>query len=185
MPRWDDVKLDLALVGRRAPRVVDFPGAPHVKVAIRLLTEDETDHCKRRAHAVCQESKAFDVLDFYPRVLDREIIASAYLDADTIGDEKPKHFFPDQKFVAELDVGVVTQLAALYTEHARDADPLLYLDADGVREAREALGKELCSRVRLSGFDHDTLVTLCASLASDLLGTSPTPKSPTGSSSEH
>lgn len=161
-------------------RTLPFPGAKGVEVAVRLLTELEGDGARREAIRICENNKVKLALDpdYFERVLQREIIALAYYDTDTLEDKVPEPFFSSQEEVSELDGATVTQLFGFYEEHLQEADPLLYLDEDDAREVAEMLEKGQSSKEMLSMYDARTLLTLALSLAA-LLQKSHKPKSTT------
>ena len=178
MARFSDVQVTAAVRGARAPCTVVFPGREGVVVAVRLLTDQEIDDCRLRAFAALKkgaEKNGWDVAtltdvdpDLLARMQTREIIARAFLDSETIENEKPTTFFTSAEEVArEVDAPTVELLFTLYLEHQAFVAPLKGMNEEEVKGFAEALGKGQPASV-LAAFDRNTLVRLCTSLASAL-----------------
>ena len=178
MARFSDVQVTTVVRGARALRTVAFPGRVGLEVAVRLLTDQEIDDCRMRAFASLAKSAKkndWDVAtltdvdpDLLARIQTREILARAFYDSTTIGEEKPVPFFTSADEVGrEVDAPTVELLFTLYLEHQAFVAPLKSASDEEVKSLAEALGKAPPASV-LASFDRSTLVHLCTSLASAL-----------------
>lgn len=153
MASFSDERLRAIILGpKRAFRVIQFPGRPDVKVAVRALAEHEIDACRvegqRAFLSVCkarewtpERANQIDPL-MVARLVDRQIVWRSFFDFETITREKPDPFFPNDSDVAELDSVTMSDLLSAYVEHQEFVSPARTLVAEEVEALVEALGKE-------------------------------------------
>lgn len=189
--KFTDERLAAILRGRRAFRVIDFPGAPPeagVKIAVRVLTEAELDSCRLQSQVKLRsfcETRKWDpttVVDIDPglvsRYSEREIVWSAFYDPETIDKEQPDRFFQTVRDVESLDATSLTRLHEAYNEHQEWAAPLHRMTEEEVQGMIEQLGNAQSAPAELHRCERSTLVRFVISLASRLRSsTSPTSKS--------
>jgi hypothetical protein len=182
--KFTDETVHKILLGTRAFRVVDFPGRPEVKVAVRVLSEAELMHTRVQAQDDLRKlakrrhwSDLVAAVDLDPSLFDRfatrALVFWAFYDPDTIQEKEPKRFFMVPDEVESLDTTTVTQLCDAYAEHAALVTPLRQVTEDQVREIVEALGKAQIGPEVFSGFDRTSLQNLCTSMARVLRKTAP------------
>lgn len=154
MASFNDERLRAIILGpKKSFRVIQFPGRPDVRVAVRALAEHEIDACRvegqRAFLTVCkarewvpERANQIDPL-MVARLVDRQIIWRAFFDYETITRETPEPFFPNDSDVAELDSVTTSDLLSAYVEHQEYVSPARSLVAPEVDALVEALGKEL------------------------------------------
>lgn len=169
MATFDDARIAEILMGRRAVRVYPLPFAREIEVGVRLLSEQEIDEARLEAQRYVKKVNA-DVSvdgDFIERETRRQIVWRAFVDAA----DKERPFFASDALVRGLDAEMVTALFELYYEHQSWVSPLRNLDADGVKELADALGKASNAPALLLDCDSATLRSLCISMALALRST--------------
>lgn len=196
--KWNDPRLSALQLGRRAVRIVPFPGSfseegdEPLVVGVRVLLESEIDQCRldaiTYAHAKAKRLNLspVEMLSIDSEIVDREvqraIVFRAFVDADTLdksdGDGKkkdPAPFFSTLQAVRQLDAVMLLCLSTLYLEHVDYVNPYRNLGEAEVEELADALSKGLPTKASWERFDSDSLRRLLRSLVSQL------GKSPTGS----
>lgn len=182
-----DDRIRAMLLGRRAFRVIQFPGAPEIKVAVRLLSESEIDACRVAGQSMflasCEKRKwspekaiQIDPL-MHTRYVDRQIVWRAFFDPDTISAKTPEPFFPSETDVAELDSVMTSDLLAAYVEHQDLVTPGRTLGAEEVDALIDAMGKGP-PEVVFRSFARSTLESFTLTMAKRL-STSQTGRSST------
>lgn len=180
MAGFDDARIRLMILGaKRAFRVVDFPGAHEIKIAVRLLTEREIDACRvegqRQFLSICsargwspEKAVVIDPL-MHTRLVDRQIVWRAFYDADSIGDpDKARPFFASENDVAELDATTTADLFQAYIEHQDLVTPARHMGEEEVKALVDALGKGHTPGVVLRSFERSTLESFALSMAKRL-----------------
>lgn len=159
-----------------------MPGAPGVKVGIRMLTDTEMDGCRLRAQEFVLKKKCELVIDpqFFDRAIHREVVAMALCDVDKT--DEPFYSSPEQ--VAQDDASVVEACWELCVNHQVAMDPYRHCSPEEVEELVELLGKagsdEAQGQVLSSLFEPSTRSSFVISMAKRLREMSATPKSSTG-----
>lgn len=178
MPKYSDTDVTEALAGRKAVRVYPFPSAEHIKVGVRMLSDDEMDGVRLEAQEYVKKKKCELVIDpeFFDRALHREVIARAFVDAE----QQDEPFFSSMREVRELDPALVVACFELYTRHQIAMDPFAHCTREDVEELVDLLGKSPESEELSRLFDAPTLWSFVRSLALRLRETQQTPKSATG-----
>lgn len=185
MTRFNDDRIQKMIAGAAAADVYPFPGteddATPVRIAVRVLTEAEIDEVRLGAQRDLREAaklRGWDAStladidpDLFHRLVERHTIFRAFLDADTVDDAEPARFFEKPADVEKLHSSTTTRLMGLYIEHQEQVSPLRELDAEGVRQLVEALGKAQRPEVFLGSFAPATLRRCVISMASLLRGT--------------
>jgi len=192
--KFTDERVSAVLQGPRRFRIIDFPGHEELKVAVRCLTEAELDGAdveaqyqlrqKAKSRGWSPESYVMVDSDMLARLTQREAVARAFFDAETVGDEQPEPFFSSASELEGLDCVTFTKLYDAYLEHQAFVSPLHALDDDeDVKELVEGLKKARTPEVYLGGYEHSmlrrSLIFLVCEARSE---TSPTNKSSTGPS---
>jgi hypothetical protein len=104
--------------------------------------------------------------DLYQRELEQQLIFRAYLDADTLGDKRPAHFFAEPAQVGELDTVTQGRAMALFLEHQASRNPVLRLAPEEVERVVAALGKSDAPSAWLGVYDAATLRRCVLTMAS-------------------
>jgi hypothetical protein len=169
MATFADARVQEMLRGRKAVRVYSMPFAHEIEVGVRVLSDQEIDDCRLEAQRYVEKRGAkMDIdPDFLERETRRQIIWRAFVDAA----DRESAFFASDAAVRELDAEMVRSLFDLYSEHQVFVSPFRHLDAAGVKELAEALGKEHDARAYLADCGSDTLRSLCLTLASAVRST--------------
>lgn len=178
MAKITDAQVMSVLQGVRSLRPVVYPGTEggtEVKVAVRVLSDEEIDLCRDQAQAMLRTKAAqrgWDPVavtdidpDSFERLVQRQIVWRAFYDVDTVAKDRPEQFFPTYVDVAQRPAAEVQRLFQLYLEHQAFVAPLRSADEEQVKEIVDALGKGLGSPAVLDGFERSTLVSLCISMA--------------------
>jgi len=175
MARFSDKALQEVLKGKRAIAVVHYPGAPHISLGVRILSDDDHEaareeaakHTAKRAADLMIKAPELMVLD--PEHSDieirRQIIARAFVDPD--GPKPPADpvpFFESPTAVRQLPSVDVEVLFQMYVEHQNSVSPLQTLDEEQIKELADALKKEQLGPALLAMYDAPTLRTLVRSL---------------------
>jgi hypothetical protein len=182
MSRFTDEQVRAAILGKRKPRVIPFPGAPPesgIKVGIRVLTEAELDACRLEAQRIIRsecEKRKWDpttFVDIDPSALirhqERQLVLMSFLDAESIGEDKEqRRFFPTLKDVESLDATTLTRCREAYDENQEWVSPVTKLSQEEALELVASMGNESSASVELHRFERSTLVRLCITLASAL-----------------
>ncbi len=178
MPKFSDTRIRAIITRPTEPRIIDYPGHDDVKVAVRCLDDIELDGCRieaqRRMRDIAKkrgwEPSSFAELDptLMERFVEREIVLRAFLDPDTIDNDKPEPFFSSEMELARLGSVGVEDLMQAYTEHQEWSNPNLTLDEEQEKELVERLGNEQSAGVYLTGFEPLMLRRLLISLAKRL-----------------
>ena len=195
--QWKDDRVSALLLGRRAVRVIPFPGsvseegAEPLLVGVRILLESEIDEARLDAaqyvknEAGKRKLDAAELLSIDAELLDREvqraIVFRAYVDADTVSAKEVARFFQSIQAVRQLDSVIFRALFDVYLDHHNYVNPLRELSEPEVRELADALSKGQTERAFLALYDAASLRRLVLSLAA-LRATSPTGSSDTSSS---
>lgn len=164
MAKFTDKSVLAALAGRKVVRTYAFPGAPNVRIGVRLLSDAELDAARLEAQSICEKRRANMAIDpeFFDRTLHREIVSRAFVDADKHEDA----FFGSQKDVAELDNLTVRSLYELYIAHHQAMDPYAFCPPEEVERLVRTLGESSSSEAILSLYDAPTLRSFVTSMAS-------------------
>lgn len=148
-----DERIKLLAKGRFKPSRASFPflGVDDAPIGVRLLSDVECDSCRFEAmawvtgQAKARRQVAREMLDLDASILDREmerrIIHRAFLDPDTLDDDKPQPYFKSTAEIAELDAFTVSTLSELYAEHQNAMNPLRGLSEAEAEGLMDALGK--------------------------------------------
>lgn len=170
MPKFSDLNVSAALLGRRAITPYPFPTLEGVSIGMRLLDEAEQDDARIKAQKYCKGREADLLSDpqFMDRALQRFTLLACCFNVD---DVKGGKFFASHEEVQRLDVTLTQLLYEMYETHRMALDPLLYCPAEGVNDLIEALGKPESGQVRLSLYDLPTLRSFVLSMASMLRAT--------------
>jgi len=147
-----DERIQKLAADRRVPSRAVFPFlGEEVVVAVRLLSDAEIDRCRvDAARWVQDKAKALkmsshELLTIDANILDRELqrrtIAKAFLDVDTLDQERPDPFFANTDEVARLDALTIDTLTEVYLDHQNELNPLHGLDDEQAEEFFDALGK--------------------------------------------
>jgi hypothetical protein len=175
MPNFYDEKVRALIAKPRKPRVVDYPGGDF-KIGVRLLSDAEIDFCREEAQKqfrkVCEKNRWNPVegADLDPtlmqRLVEREMIARAFLDASTLENESPAPFFPSASDVATIGASIATALMRIYLEHQDVVNPSVeIIDEEVLAEIVENLKKEPSDAPSLMGIAPSTLRRLVHILA--------------------
>lgn len=178
MAKFSDQDITIAVLERRQPRPYPFPGIDGKQVAIKVLSDAESDSARIAAVQFCKGKDVDLALDpeFLDRCIQREILLRACRDSD-----KPEEpFFSTYDQITHLDNMLVRTLFELYNAHQQAMDPLAFCPAEEVEALVAQLGKSELAAARLSLFDQPTLLRFVLSMAHQLQSKSPTPKSTTG-----
>ena len=192
MGNFNDDRVRAVLLGRRAVRVMPFPGVEGAEFGIRILVDEEIDHARMAAvEYVKNFTKRLQMdygqvlliePDFLDREIQRQIIWRSFIDPDTREEENPAPYFPDPEDVRKLDAVLVETLHQCYLEHQNYINPLTGLSDEEVDALVEALGKESIGTAILGQYDAPTLRklvhTLVARLASSRISRSSSGGSP-------
>jgi hypothetical protein len=174
---FEEARIRAIIEGPKRFRIIPFPGAEGVKVAVRCLTEAELDGCRIEAQLTIRKTckpREWDPASYVnvdPEALDRlwqrQIVWRAFYDSDTVNDPavKPVRFFPADADVGELDSVTVTRLMEAYAEHQQWVSPTVDLNQESIKALIEELKKTPKPEVLLSGFGLLALQNLCISLA--------------------
>ena len=178
MAKFSDEIVRAAVGGRKAVRVYDLPGSPGVKVGIRFISDSDQDGCRLRAQEIVVKRKCQIVIDpeFFDLMIQREILALAYVDADAHEDA----FFSSAEEVSQLDPRLRGACWDLYQNHQVEMDPARHLSPEEVTELVELIKKSPRPEELSSLFDPTTQWSFVISLANAVHERSPTPKSATG-----
>ena len=184
MNTFDDRRVQEILKGRRASRVLPFPGDDERTIGIRLLADQEIDnarldalvHLSRHMPAIPEMSlERLCLVD--PELLDREVqrqvIYKAFVNPDTIKNPEPEPFFADPDDVRGLDSVMVETLHQAYLNHQEYANPQSTLTDEQVDELVDTLGKEQSGPDILSLLDARSLRILVHSMAARLAKSPP------------
>lgn len=173
MAKWTDDSVRAALGGRFAVSVYPFPGAPDLRIGLKLLTDAELDSVRLQAASFAKTKQADLVVDpeFLDRAIHRELISRAYVDAE----KQDEPFFPSQNDVAALDNLTVRSLYELYITHQQSLDPYAFCPPDEVEKLVETLGKSESSVGILNLYDAPTLRSFVLSMALKQRETPPQP----------
>ena len=147
-----DERIQKLAAARRVPSRAVFPFlGEEVLVAVRLLSDHEIDRCRvdaaqwTEAKAKALKMSSRDLLAIDANILDRELqrrtIAKAFLDVDTLEQERPEPFFANTDEVARLDALTIDTLTEIYLDHQNAMNPLHGLDDEQAEEFFDALGK--------------------------------------------
>lgn len=194
MARYAESRVREIVAGARRFRTIPFPGADGVDVALRCLTEAELDLCRAeaqrqvraRAKKMGLDPTEFHDLDpeFFHRLVQRQILAQAFYDSETVDTDSPTPFFASDSDIAELDSATVKSLFDAYYEHQQWVSPFAVLSEADAEELADALGKGRDVKVLLAAYERETLLSCVVSMACALRNaTSRTGKSSTGFSS--
>lgn len=184
MSKVDEERITEILKGRRAVRVVPFPGVtdgqPAVMVGIRVLTGEEVDEARLDAVQYVQgKASARNIDPLLMMQLDAEILdedtkraliyrAFVKPEPDPKTRDHAQHFGFVQT-VRKLDTVLVNQLHQMYLEHQERVNPLIGdMSDEAVEELADALGKPeegAIATVILSQFDAPTLRRLLRTTA--------------------
>lgn len=190
MPRFTDADIRRALVSQTKPRRVTFPGRPEIPLGVRCLDDLELDDCrieaqrKLRQRATTRNWNVVEMSALDPtlieRMVEREIVLRAFLDADTIEGDKPVPFFAGEGDLAQLGSTGVTDLMELYTEHQEWTNPHLKMSEEDAKAFLEELGKGQSAELSLTAIEPSMLRRCVISMAK-LLSDSLTSRSTTSS----
>lgn len=193
MPRFTDADIRRALISPTRPRRVTFPGRPEIPLGVRLLDDLELDDCRIEAQRKIRQrasTRSWNVVEMsaldptlMERMVEREIVLRAFLDADTIESEKPIPFFAGDGDLAALGSAGVTDLMELYNEHQEWMNPHLKMSEEDERAFLEELGKGPSAELSLTAIEPSMLRRCVISMAKRLAD-SRTTKSSTSSESE-
>lgn len=186
MSTFDDQRVQEILKGRKAARVLPFPGEDSKTIGVRLLTDEEIDHARLDAlvyisrHMPAIPELSLERLLFAdPELLDREVqrqvIHKAFVNPDQINDPAPDPFFLDPDDVRRLDSVMIETLHQVYLNHQEYANPLSDITEEQAEELVDALGKGPNAPDILSLLDARSLRILVRILGARLA------KSPPGS----
>ena len=175
MSNFYDERIRALIAKPRAPRVVDYPGGDF-KIAVRILSDEEIDFCREEAQRqfrkTCTKNQwnPVEATDLDPthmqRLIEREMIARAFLDPDTLTNASPAPFFPSTSDVAVIGAQMATKLMRIYLEHQDVVDPSIeILDEEALKGIVEALKKEPNDAVSLVAIEPNTLRRLLRILA--------------------
>lgn len=188
MARFTDDRIRAIITQVREPRVVEFPGQPEVKVAVRALADDEYDGCRVEAQRKIWDlsnQRGWDpvkVVDIDPtlmeRFVEREVIVRAYFDAETVNQTNLIPFFSSTSELVSCGSVVISDLMKTYTEHQEWVNPTVTLSGDDVKELCQELGKGRAFGLSLAAIEHASLRRLLVSMAK-LLSSSASGKSST------
>lgn len=191
MSTFDDERIKAILLGRRAVRVMPFPGVEGAEFGVRILLDEEIDHARMAAIDYLKnftkrlQMEIGQILLIEPEFLDREIqrqiIWRSFVDPEHKNEENPPPYFADDEDIRKLDSVLVETLFQCYLEHQNFVNPLTGLSEEEVGGLVEALGKGLISTAILGQYDAPTLRKLVHTLAVQL-ASSQTSKSTTGGS---
>ena len=175
MAKFTDAQVNAIIRGASAFRVIPFPGAPDVSVAVRCLTEMENDAARSEAHARVVKRckpKGWDPVkyidadpDAFQRLIERQVLWRAFFDADTIESANPEPFFPSDADVDSLTPAQVAGLTEAYLEHQDWTNPQRQLTEEEVAGLVADLGKASTAEVLLSSFAPNTLRACVISMA--------------------
>lgn len=184
MAKFSDESVAAALRGRGEVRRYLMPGshASEIYVGVKVPSDAELDGARLRAVDYCKKRKVdprFDP-DFLEHAIEREIVALAFVDIETLGnDGGPESFFQDAEQVAALDKQMVTALHEVYLMHFHAMDPYASVSGEELKELEDALGKSSKPEEMLSFYDLRTLRALLLSMALRQRETQPSHKLPT------
>ena len=183
----DDDRIRAMLRGRRAVRIIPFPGMDedsdadaHNTVGVRVLLEEHIDEARADANQyVHARAKALRLdplalLSVDAEILDREItrqlVFRAFVTPETAKEEKPALFFKSPQEMRQLDSVMVETLLHIYLDHQNYVNPLRGLDQAQAEELVDALGKgsEIRGAMILGQYDALSLRRLVRSMAARL-----------------
>lgn len=173
MAKWTDDSVRAALGGRFTVRVYPFPGAPDLKIGLKLLTDAELDSVRLQA-AIFAKGKQADLgidPEFLDRAIHRELLSRACVDPE----KHDEPFFPSQNDVAALDSLMVRSLYELYVTHQQALDPYAFCPPEELERLAATLGKSESSAGILNLYDAPTLRSLLLSMVLKQRETQPRP----------
>lgn len=178
MPRFSDEQIRAIVTRPTKPRVIDFPGRPEIKIAVKCLDDVELDGCRieaqRRIRDIAKKRQweAKELMEIDPvlmeRFVEREIILRSYFDPDTVQAEKPIPFFANEHELVQLGSVGVTDLMEAYNENQEWQNPSVSLSEEEEVELIERLGKAQNAEATLTGIALITLRRLLISSAKRL-----------------
>ncbi len=178
MPRFSDEQIRAIVTRPTVPRVIDFPGRPEIKIAVKCLDDVELDGCRIEAQrrirdlAKKRQWEAKEVMEIDPvlmeRFVEREVILRAFFDPDTVQSEKPIPFFANETELVQLGSVGVTDLMEVYNENQEWQNPSVSLSEEEEEELIERLGKAQSAEATLTGIALITLRRLLISSAKRL-----------------
>ena len=188
MAKFSDERIHSIITQVRDFRVVNFPGHPDIKVAMRVLGDNEYDGCRiegqRKLWAIAKQREwdPVKICDLDPtlfeRYVEREVVLRAFFDPDTIHSDNPVPFFSSESELSKVGSVVVKDLVELYLEHQEWVNPTVTLSEDDAKELCDQLGKGLAFGASLAAIERDSLRRLLITMAKRL-ATSATGKSST------
>lgn len=178
MPRFSDEQVRAIITRPTMYRVVEYPGHPEIKIAVKCLDDVELDgvriEAQRRLRDVSKK-RGWDVretADLDPALLERwverEILLRAFFDPDTIALEAPVPFFASELELSKLGSTGVSDLMELYTENQEWINPSCKLDDAAEEELLDLLGKGPSAELTLTAIEPSTLRRLLISTAKRL-----------------
>lgn len=160
--QWKDDRVSALLLGRRAVRVIPFPGsvseegAEPLLVGVRLLTGTLIDQCridaaqyiKNKAKAAEMEIHELLQIESVGRErsmstdeLYRAMVFRAYIHPDDVEKKDPRSIFGSLQEVRGIDADIFEQLWEAYLDHQQYVSPRKSLEDVDVMELADALGK--------------------------------------------
>ncbi len=173
------------LQGRRLVRVYPLPGADdeELSIGIRVLSGEEIDEAHTEAaqytYALAKrlklDAQQLQWIDGDPHQAEvhRQLIYRACLNSEVGDDGKREPFFPSVAAVRQLDDTFAQMLYQLYLGHQTWVNPYLSASPEQVGEIIDKLKKTPQSQVMLGQYDVPTLLTLAATMASQLASAPP------------
>lgn len=177
MGTFSDKHLQAVLKGQRAIAPVHYPGAPHIKMGVRILSDEDHDEAREAAAKYTSDRakllmlEARDLLLLDPEHTDpeiqRQLIAKAFVDPDS-PPALPKPFFENIAAIRQLPSVHREVLFQMYADHQNAVCPLHTLDDAAAKELVDALKKGQVGLALLGMYDAPALRSLVRSLASRL-----------------
>lgn len=180
MTDFSDERLRAMLQGRRAVRAYPLPGAgedSELQIGVRVLTGEEIDDARTEASQYTQslaKRRKLDAAELqwidgdpHQSEVQRQLVYRACVEPELReGKAEHEHFFPSVTAIRQLDDSFAQMLYQLYLGHQQWVNP--YLGAENISEILEALKKTPQKRAMLGLYDVNTLLTLAATMASQL-----------------
>lgn len=178
MAKFSDERVRAIISQVREFRVVEFPGHPDIKLAVRVLGDDEYDGCRIEAQRKLWKiggERSWDPVKvseldpyLFERFVEREVVLRAYFDHETTSGENPVPFFASESDLSKVGSVVVQDLMQMYLEHQEWVNPTISLSEEEAEELCDSLGKGQAFGAALVAIEPSSLRRLLITMAKRL-----------------